>query len=332
MTADQPGAAAGLYKNGRTGMRTFSAWILAAAVGVFGIAPAAAQEGATLKKISTKKAIVLGVREGADPFSYLDAKQQYIGYSIDLCMKIVDAVKAQLKMPDLAVTMTKVTPQVRMQMLMAGDIDLECGSSTNSVERQKQVAFVVTTFFTGTRLLVKPSSLVRSYKDLKGKTVVVTTGTTNERAIKDYNLQESLGMKFVQVRDHRDALAAVEKGTAVAFPMDDVLLYTMRASATNPAEYAVVGEFLTDEPYAIMLRKDDPAFKKLADDAIIALFKSGEINKIYARWFESPIPPRNVNLLMPMNNTLKKLIRSPSSEGVDTCGRMHCAMKLSPDL
>ena len=219
---------------------------------MFGIAPAAAQESATLKKISTKKAIVLGVREGADPFSYLDAKQQYIGYSIDLCMKIVDAVKAQLKMPDLAVTMTKVTPQVRMQMLMAGDIDLECGSSTNSIERQKQVAFVVTTFFTGTRLLVKPSSLVRSYKDLKGKTVVVTTGTTNERAIKEYNLQESLGMKFVQVRDHRDALAAVEKGTAVAFPMDDVLLYTMRASATNPAEYAVVGEFLTDEPYAIM--------------------------------------------------------------------------------
>jgi glutamate/aspartate transport system substrate-binding protein len=313
-------------------MRSFSAFILAVAVAAFGAAPAAAQDSATLKKIRDKKTIVLGVREAADPFSYVDSKGQYIGYSIDLCMKIVDAVKAQLKMPDLAVTTTRVTPQIRLQMLMNGDIDLECGSSTNSIERQKQVAFVVTTFFTGTRLLVKPSSLIRNYKDLKGKTVVVTTGTTNERAIKEYNLQESLNMRFVQAKDHREALSAVEKGTAVAFPMDDVLLYTMRANAINPAEYAIVGEFLTDEPYAIMLRKDDPGFKKLADDAVIALFKSGEINKIYARWFESPIPPKNVNLLMPMNNTLKKLIRSPNAEGVEACGRMHCGMKLSPDL
>ena len=149
---------------------------------------------------------------------------------------------------------------LRFDLVTSGAVDLECGSTTNSVERQKSAAFVVTTFFTGTRLLVKPSSLIRGYKDLKGKTVVVTTGTTNERAIKDYNTQESLGMRFVQVKDHRDALSAIEKGTAAAFPMDDVLLYTMRANAPHPAEYAVVGEFLTDEPYAIMLRKDDPAF------------------------------------------------------------------------
>ena len=313
-------------------MRTISAWILAAAVGALCAVPAGAQESGTLKKIKDKKVITLGVREAADPFSYLDANQQYIGYSIDICMKIVEAVKTQLKMPDLAVATTKVTAAIRLQMLMSGDIDLECGSTTNSIERQKTVAFVVTTFFTGTRMIVKPSSLIRTYKDLKGKTVVVTTGTTNERAIKDYNLQESLGMRFMQVKDHRDALAAIEKGTAAAFPMDDVLLYTMRANATNPPEYAVVGEFLTDEPYAIMLRKDDPAFKKLADDAVIALFRSGEINKIYARWFESPIPPRNINLLMPMNNALKKLIRSPNADGVDACGRMQCAVKRSPDL
>ena len=307
-------------------MRTISAWMLAATIAAVS-APAVSQQSGTLKKIAEKKTITLGVRDGADPFSYLDAKQQYIGYSVDLCMKIVDAVKTQLKLPDLAVTMTKVTPQMRMQMLMSGDIDMECGVSTNTLERQKSVAFTVTTFFTGTRLIVKPSSLIRNYKDLKGKTVVVTTGTTNEHAIKEYNLAESLGMRFMQVREHRDALAAVEKGTAVAFPMDDVLLYTMRANAANPPEYVVVGDFLTDEPYAIMLRKDDPAFKKLADDALIALFKSGEINKIYARWFESPIPPRNVNLMMPMNNTLKKLIRSPNSDGVDACGRMQCTMR-----
>ena len=313
-------------------MRRISPWIVAVAACAAYAVPAFAQESATLKKIKDKQTITLGVREAADPFSYLDAKQQYIGYSVDLCLKIVDAVKAQLKLPELKVAMTKVTPQARMQTLMSGDIDLECGSTTNTIERQKQVAFVVTTFFTGTRLLVKPSSLIRNYKDLKGKTVVVTTGTTNERAIKDYSLQHSLNMRFVQVKDHREALVAIEKGTAAAFPMDDVLLYTMRASALNPVEYAVVGEFLTDEPYAIMLRKDDPAFKKLADDAVIALFKSGEINKIYARWFESPIPPKNINLLMPMNNTLKKLVRSPNADGADSCGRMQCALKLSPDL
>ena len=307
-------------------MRTISAWMLAATIAAVS-APAVSQQSGTLKKIAEKKTITLGVRDGADPFSYLDAKQQYIGYSVDLCTKIVDAVKTQVKLPDLAVTMTRVTPQMRMQMLMSGDIDMECGVSTNTLERQKSVAFTVTTFFTGTRLIVKPSSLIRNYKDLKGKTVVVTTGTTNEHAIKEYNLAESLGMRFMQVREHRDALAAVEKGTAVAFPMDDVLLYTMRANAANPPEYVVVGDFLTDEPYAIMLRKDDPAFKKLADDALIALFKNGEINKIYARWFESPIPPRNVNLMMPMNNTLKKLIRSPNSDGVDACGRMQCTMR-----
>ncbi len=307
-------------------MRSISAWMLAATIAAVS-APAVSQQSGTLKKIAEKKTITLGVRDGADPFSYLDAKQQYIGYSVDLCTKIVDAVKTQVKLPDLAVTMTRVTPQMRMQMLMSGDIDMECGVSTNTLERQKSVAFTVTTFFTGTRLIVKPSSLIRNYKDLKGKTVVVTTGTTNEHAIKEYNLAESLGMRFMQVREHRDALAAVEKGTAVAFPMDDVLLYTMRANAANPPEYVVVGDFLTDEPYAIMLRKDDPAFKKLADDALIALFKSGEINKIYARWFESPIPPRNVNLMMPMNNTLKKLIRSPNSDGVDACGRMQCTMR-----
>ena len=322
-----------LIKNkGELAMRTVSAWLLAAVMASICAAPAGAQDSATLKKIKDKKTITLGVREAADPFSYVDTKGQYIGYSIDLCMKIVDAVKAQLKMPELAVTMTKVTPQVRVQMVMTGDVDMECGSTTNSVERQKQVAFSVTTFFTGTRLLVKPSSLIRNYHDLKGKTVVVTTGTTNERAIKDYNLQESLNMRFVQVKDHREALDAVQKGTAAAFPMDDVLLYAMRASAQNPPEFAVVGEFLTDDPYAIMLRKDDPAFKKLVDDAIIALFKSGEINKLYSRWFESPIPPRNVNLLMPMNNTLKRLIKSPSSEGVDACGRMQCAAKLPRDM
>ncbi len=191
---------------------------------------------------------------------------------------------------------------------------------------------MVTTFFTGTKLLVKTSSNIRSYKDLKGKSVVVTNSTTNEQAIKEYNLKESLGIRFIQSRDHQDALLAVDTGSAAAYPMDDVLLYSMRANARNPADFAVVGEFLTDDPYGIMLRKNDPAFKKMADGAVIALFKSGEINNIYDRWFQSPIPPKNVNLNMPMNGTLKKYIRNPNDDGVDKCGRMHCMMSLSRDF
>ena len=307
-------------------MHCISRLIIAVAVAAMCSAAALAQDSGTLRKIKDKKAIVLGVRDASSPFSFLDEKQQYVGYSIDLCMKIVEAVKAALKMPDLKVNMTRVSSQIRMQMTMNGDIDLECGSTTNSVERQKLVAFVVTTFFTGTRLLIKSGSNIKSYKDLKGKTVAVTTGTTNERVIKEHNLQESLGMRFIQVKDHSDALPALDSGSAAAFPMDDVLLYSMRAQARNPAAYEVVGEFLTDEPYGLMLRRDDPAFKKLADGAVIALFKSGEINKIYARWFESPIPPGNVNLNMPMNSALKKYIRNPSDEGVDNCGRMQCML------
>jgi glutamate/aspartate transport system substrate-binding protein len=307
-------------------MRHISKLILTVAACTLCAAPAVAQDSGTLKKIKDSKTITLGVREASSPFSFLDDKQQYVGYSIDLCMKIVDAVKAGLKTPDLKVNMTKVTPQIRMQMVMSGAVDLECGSTTNSLERQKVVSFVVTTFFTGTKLLVKTSSNIKSYKDLKGKSVVVSTGTTNEQAIKEFNLKESLGIRFIQSKDHNEALLAVETGRAAAFPMDEVLLYSMRANAKNPADFAVVGEFLTDDPYGIMLRKDDPAFKKMADSAVIALFKSGEINKIYARWFQSPIPPGNVNLNMPMNGTLKKYIGRPNDDGVDKCGRMQCTM------
>jgi glutamate/aspartate transport system substrate-binding protein len=309
-------------------MRRISRLILTIAACALCTAPAVAQDSVTLKRIKDSKTINLGVREASNPFSFLDEKQQYVGYSIDLCMKIVDAVKTNLKLPDLKVNMVKVTSLIRMQMVTSGAIDLECGSTTNSVERQKTVAFVVTTFFTGTRLLVKTSSNIKTYKDLKGKAVVVTNGTTNEQAIKEYNLKESLGIRFIQARDHKEAFVALETGSAVAFPMDDVLLYSMRANAKNPAEYAVVADFLTDDPYGIMLRKDDPQFKKLADEAVIAVFKSGEINKIYARWFESPLPPRNVNLNMPMNSTLKKYIGRPNDDGVDKCGRMQCMMSM----
>ena len=150
--------------------------------------------------------------------------------------------------------------------------------------------------------------------------------------MREFNLEESLGIRFIQARDQHEALLAIENGSAAAFPMDDVLLYSMRANAKNPADLAVIGDFLTDDPYGIMLRRDDPVFKKLADGAVTAVFKSGEINKIYTRWFQSPIPPKNVNLNMPMSSALKKYISNPSDDGVDKCGRMHCMMSLSREF
>ena len=288
-------------------------------------APAAGQElTGTLKKIKDTGVVKIGHRDASIPFSYLDDKQRPIGYGVDICLKIVDAIKAELKMPKLKIEYVPVTSQTRIPILTGGNIDMECGSTTNSVERQKQVAFAPTYFMTGTKLIVKKSSGVKGYDDLKGKTVVFTQGTTNERAMKAYNDEKKLGINFIPAKDHAESFLAVETGRAVAFPMDDILLYGLRASAKNPADYEIVGEFLSDDPYGIMLRKDDPAFKKLVDKTVTGLYKSGEINKIYARWFQSKIPPKGINLGFPMSDALKELVKKPNDKGVEACGKMKC--------
>ena len=288
-------------------------------------APVAAQElTGTLKKIKDTGAVKVGHRDASIPFSYLDDKQRPIGYGVDICMKIVDAIKAELKMPKLKVEFVPVTSQTRIPILAGGNIDMECGSTTNSVERQKQVAFAPTYFMTGTKLIVKKSSGVKGYDDLKGKTVVFTQGTTNERAMKAYNDEKKLGINFIPAKDHAESFLAVETGRAVAFPMDDILLYGLRASAKNPADYEIVGEFLSDDPYGIMLRKDDTAFKKLVDNTLTGLYKSGEINKIYTKWFQSKIPPKGINLGFPMSDALKELVKNPNDKGVEACGKMKC--------
>ena len=288
-------------------------------------APAAGQElTGTLKKIKDTGVVKIGHRDASIPFSYLDDKQRPIGYGVDICLKIVDAIKAELKMPKLKVEYVPVTSQTRIPILTGGNIDMECGSTTNSVERQKQVAFAPTYFMTGTKLIVKKSSGVKGYDDLKGKTVVFTQGTTNERAMKAYNDEKKLGINFIPAKDHAESFLAVETGRAVAFPMDDILLYGLRASAKKPADYQIVGQFLSDDPYGIMLRKDDPAFKKLVDKTVTGLYKSGEINKIYARWFQSKIPPKGINLGFPMSDALKELVKNPNDKGVEACGKMKC--------
>ena len=303
-------------------MRRVLGLTLALFVAVAASGNAVAQD--TLKKIKDTGVVKIGNRDASIPLSYLDDKQQPVGYGVDICLKVVDAIKAELKMPNLKVEFVPVTSQTRIPILTGGNIDLECGSTTNSVERQKQVAFAPTYFMTGTKIIVKKSSGIKGYDDLKGKTVVFTSGTTNERAMKAYSDEHKLGVNFIPSKDHAESFLAVDTGRAVAFPMDDVILYGLRANAKNPNDFEVLGPFLSDDPYGIMMRKDDPQFKKVVDNAVSALYKSGEINKIYHKWFESPIPPKGINLNMPMSDSLKELVKNPSDKGVEACGRMKC--------
>ena len=268
-------------------------------------APAFAQDlTGTLKKIKDSGSITLGHRETSIPFSYLDDKQQPVGYSMDLCAAIVEEVKKELQMTQLAVKFNPVTSQTRIPLMANGTIDLECGSTTNTLSRQKEVAFAPTTFITGTKLVVKKSSKIKSYKDLKGKTVVVTQGTTNERAIKALSDKENLGIKFLNAKDHAESFLTVESGRAVAFSMDDVLLYGLVAKTKNPKDFEVVGDYLSFDPYGIMFRKNDDGFGVVIRRTLANLMRSGEINKIYDKWFVGKLPSGET-LAMPMQPLLK---------------------------
>lgn len=269
----------------------------------------------TLKKIKDTGSITLGVRDSSIPFSYLDDKQSYQGYSIDLCMKAVTAIQKQLGLSALNVKMNPVTSATRIPLMANGTVDLECGSTTNNLERQKQVAFAPTTFLTANRLLSKKSSNIHTLADMKGKAIVSTSGTSNLKQLTTLNGEQNLGMNIMTAKDHAEAFLMVETGRAVAFGMDDILLASLAASSKSPADYTISSEALSIEPYAIMMRRDDPAFKKAVDTAIEGVFKSGEINKIYAKWFTSPIPPKGINLNIPMSAQLKSVIAKPTDSG-----------------
>jgi glutamate/aspartate transport system substrate-binding protein len=270
----------------------------------------------TLKKVKESGTITIGYRESSIPFSYLDANQQPIGYSMDLCAKIVDAIKAELKMPNLKVAYTAVTSQYRIPLMRNGTIDLECGSTTNSVERQKQVAFSDTTFVTGIRMLVKADSGITDISQLDNKPVVTTTGTTSDALIKESERGRHVDVKNLYGKDHADSFQMVASGRAAAFVMDDVLLAALIADSKNPKDFLIVGEPFGVEPYGIMLRKDDPQFKALVDKTLVGLMKSGEIDKIYDKWFMSPIPPKGINMNLPMSRELKDAIAHPNDKGV----------------
>jgi glutamate/aspartate transport system substrate-binding protein len=276
--------------------------------------PALAQVPPTLDKVKASGSISVAYRESSIPFSYLGADAQPTGFGWEICGLIVDQVKKATGRADLKVTTQAVTSQNRIPLLVNGTIDIECGSTTNNSERAKQVAFAINYFYTGTRLLVKAGSPVKSVNDLKGLKVVSTTGTTNYQVLRKLNADRNLNFELLGAKDHAESALLVQQGRAEAFGMDDILLYGLKASAANPAEFAVVGESIQVEPYAIMLRKDDPAFKKLVDDTLAGLMKSGEFERLYAKWFQSPIPPKGINLAAPMSQELKDNLKALSDK------------------
>ena len=273
---------------------------------------AAANSNGTLQKIKDSGTIVVGYRDSSIPFSYVaDDPNQPMGYAHDLEMKIVEAVKENLNMPDLKVRYNLITSQTRIPLVQNGTVDFECGSTTNNVERQEQVAFSNGFFEIGTRLLTKADSGIKDFEDLKGKRLVTTAGTTSERYIRQYNDEKKLGTDIISAKDHGEGFLMLENGRADAFMMDDVLLAGEKAKAKNPDEWVIVGTPQSFEIYGCMMRKDDPEFKTVVNDALNKTFSSGEINSIYDKWFLNPIPPKNVNLNFEMSDNLKALIANP---------------------
>jgi glutamate/aspartate transport system substrate-binding protein len=274
-----------------------------------------AQQPSTIDKVKASGTITVGYRESSIPFSYLGGEGgKPTGFGWDICGKIVEQVRKATGRADLQVATQALTPQNRIPLIQNGTVDLECGSTTNNVERAKQVAFAVNYFYTGTRFLVKSASPVKGYADLKGKKVVSTTGTTNFMVLRKINHEQSIGFDLVASKDHAESALLVQQGRADAFGMDDILLYGLRASSEKPADWSVVGDPIQVEPYSIMLRKDDPAFKKLVDDTVTGLMKSGEFEVLYKKWFMSPIPPRGINLNAPMSKELRDNLKAFSDK------------------
>lgn len=268
----------------------------------------------TLKKVADNNKITVAYRESSVPFSYLAGSTKAVGFAVDLTDAIVDAVKKKVGKPNLEVGMMAVTSQNRIPLLTNGTIDLECGSTTNNTARGKDVAFAINHFYTGTRLLAKKTSNIKNYADLAGKTVASTTGTTNAQVIRKYSQDQNLGLNLILGKDHDDSLLLVQSDRAVAFAMDDILLFGLMANSKDPASLEVVGDSLQVEPYACMLRKDDPAFKALVDGVITDAMKSGAFERLYNKWFMSPIAPKNINLNLPMSTQLRDNLKAFSDK------------------
>ena len=265
----------------------------------------------TLEKIAQSGSITIGYKQ-AFPFAFSEEGQRPSGYTIDLCQRVVEAIKRDLKRPELTVKYATVNSATRFSDLESGAIDMECGNTTNTAERRARVAFTIPTFIAAARLLVNKNSGIESVNDVVGKTVVTTQASSSETLFKTLNDSRSLNAKLTLTKDYAEAFAAVEAGKADAFIMDDVVLYSLRAASSAPEKFAVTNEALTIEPLAIMMRKDDAAFKKVVDAEIARIITSGEINGIYRKWFESPIPPKMLNMRVPMSYMLRDSFKMPT--------------------
>ena len=274
------------------------------------IASSAWAHADTLSTIKARGEFLLGHRESSSPFSFLNDKGEPVGYSVDICLKIFEAVKAELKSPALKLKYVVLKPADRIAAVKSGRVDVECGSTTNTVERQKDVAFSFTTFVAGARLLASKSSNVKELSDLRGKTVIVTEKTTTEKVVGQVNKERNLDMTVITAKDHAEGFSKMESGAAIAVANDDALLFGLVTKAKNPASFDFVGKYVSVEPYGIMYPKDDPAFAKIMDVTVSNLFSSGQIRAIYAKWFESGV------FKLPMNQYMKENIKIPNRYGV----------------
>ncbi|MCA8274045.1 glutamate/aspartate ABC transporter substrate-binding protein [Burkholderia sp. AU30280] len=268
----------------------------------------------TLKKIKDTGVVSLGIRESSVPFSYSDNQQKNIGYSRDIASRIIDQLKTELNLPNLAVKEIPITSQNRIPLLQNGTIDFECGSTTNTLERQKQAAFSNSIFLYGIRFSTRKDSGVKDFPDLAGKTVATTAGTSDERLLRKLNEEKAMNMTIISARDHAEAFMNVTTGRAVAFVMDEPLLYGEIAKDRNPGAYTVAGTPLVHENYACMMRRDDPAFKHVVDGVIAKMQTSGAAEKLYNQWFTQPIPPKGVSLNYPLSAEMKQLFRNPTDQ------------------
>lgn len=276
-----------------------AAALVASAISV----PSLAADGSyVLKRIKERGVINMGHRESSIPFSYIgpDGKKP-IGYSVDICMKVIDAVKKQLNMPNLKVKYVPVTSQTRIALMANGTIDIECGSTTNNLTRQKQVDYLPVTFITGTKLASKKGSGIKELEDMKGKTIALSLGTTNEKAVKRVAKEKGIKMKYVMVKDHPQGWLALETGRADAYATDDVLLYGLISKSKNPDQFQVTGRFLSYDPYGIMVPRNDSTYRRIGIVTLADLMRSGEMNKIYDKWFN----PGPTNIKMPISETLR---------------------------
>ncbi len=283
--------------------------VIAIATALFAVS-AVAQDSGTLKKIRDSGRIVMGVRDSSSPLSYTLGGGKYTGFHVEICERAIENIKTALKLPKLEVQYMPVTSQNRIPLMENGTIDIECGSTTNNLARQKQVAFALTTYITEVRMMVKADSGITSISQLKGRTVATTTGTTSVQHLRKHQRAKGVDFKEIYGKDHADSFLLVASGRADAFVMDDNILAGLIATSRNPSDFKIVGEVLSVEPIAIMMRRDDAPFKKVVDDTIRELVKSGEYQKLYEKWFLSPIPPRNTSVNLPMGETLKAAIEN----------------------